>query len=117
MAILLPVALIGAMYFFLIRPQQQQMKQHRELVATLDVGDEVVTSSGIYGIITEIDDEIVWLEVAQELELKMAREAIQRLAVEVDADELDYEELEEISEDDGLPNPSSPLSTGRWWHR
>jgi preprotein translocase subunit YajC len=101
MALLLPVALIGAMYFFLIRPQQQQMKQHRELVSTLGVGDEVVTSSGIYGIITELDDEIVWLEVAQELELKMAREAIQRLADDPEAENEDEDdELEEISEDE-----------------
>ncbi|MCH7789879.1 MAG: preprotein translocase subunit YajC [Acidobacteria bacterium] len=100
MAILLPVALVGAMYFFLIRPQQQQMKQHRKLLATIDVGDEVVTSSGIYGIITEIEDEIVWLEVAQELELKLAREAIQRLAVDPEVEESDVDELEEISEDE-----------------
>ena len=100
MEILLPVALVGAMYFFLIRPQQQQVKAQRELIASLDVGDEVVTSSGIYGIITELEESIVWLEVAKDLELKLAREAIQRMAVEPEPDESDEVDLEEISEDE-----------------
>ncbi len=101
MALLLPVVLLGALYFFAIRPQQQQMREHRELIASLEAGDEVVTTAGIYGTISEIEGDIVWLEVAQDLELKLAREAVQRLAIDdLDEDELDLDADEVVAMED-----------------
>ena len=62
---LLPLVLIFVVfYFLLIRPQQKRQKEHREMVAALQKGDEVATAGGILGKITEVSDSFVKLEVA-----------------------------------------------------
>lgn len=75
----------GAMYFVLIRPQQQRVKEHQALVAAVEVGDEVLTSSGLYGLIVGIEgdhDEILRLEIAEGVVVSMARNAVTEVAVE-----------------------------------
>lgn len=82
--------LLGAIfYFLLIRPQNQRRRAQMQMQTELDVGDEVVTTAGIYGTITEIDDDygIVTIEVAPSTEIRFSKAAVaQRL---VDEDELD----------------------------
>jgi preprotein translocase subunit YajC len=88
--LILPFFLI--MYFLVIRPQSQRRKAQMRLQSELEVGDEVVTTAGIYGTITEIDDEygIVTLEVAPGMEVRFSRAAVaQRL---LDDEELDQTE-------------------------
>jgi preprotein translocase subunit YajC len=68
--------LVAAFLLLIVRPQRRQMAAHRALVAALEVGDEVVTSGGIYGTIREIDETAVVLEVAPGIELRVARGAI-----------------------------------------
>jgi preprotein translocase subunit YajC len=87
----MPVALlyflfIGvAFYVFLVRPQRRQVAAHRALVATLEVGDEVITSGGVFGTIRGIEDAAVDLEVASGVVLRVARGAIaQRVTPEID---------------------------------
>jgi preprotein translocase subunit YajC len=61
----------------LMRQQQRRLRQHQALVASLDIGDEVVTTSGIFGTITSLDDDdTAMLEVAPGLNLKIAKRAI-----------------------------------------
>lgn len=99
--IILPL-MFGVIYLLMIRPQQKKMAAHRQLLANLEVGDVVVTSSGIYGAIAEIEDAFVWLEVAPEVELKVAKAAITELAPEdEDHDEEDELEAAEASDDEG----------------
>jgi preprotein translocase subunit YajC len=76
MALLLPVALLGLFYVFLILPKQRELKRHNALVASLEVGDEVMTGSGFYGILTEIDADTVMVRLAPGLEVKLARRAV-----------------------------------------
>ena len=74
---LLPLILIVVIFWFLlIRPQMKRNKQHRELVAGLSVGDEVVTSGGMLGTITEVDESFVSLEVANGVVIKLQRHAV-----------------------------------------
>jgi len=55
---MLPIILMfGAMYFLLIAPQRKKQKQHEAMMNSLKVGDEVVTSGGIYGVITSVKDD------------------------------------------------------------
>jgi preprotein translocase subunit YajC len=68
--------LVAAFLLLIVRPQRRQMAAHRALVASLQVGDEVVTSGGIYGTIFGLDDEAVDLEVASGVVLRVARGAI-----------------------------------------
>ena len=71
--------IFGVFYFLLIRPQQKQQKQHREMVASAKRGDKVVTSSGIHGTIQAIDDQIVMLEIADKVQIKIDRNFIQSI--------------------------------------
>jgi preprotein translocase subunit YajC len=91
----LPLLLIGVVfYFLLIRPQNQRRRAQMEMQSAIEVGDEIVTTAGIYGTITEIDDDygIVTLEVAPGTEIRVARVAIAtRLA-----DEEEFEDEDEV---------------------
>ncbi|MDX1504714.1 MAG: preprotein translocase subunit YajC [Spongiibacter sp.] len=70
------VLMFGLFYFIAIRPQRKRQKEHAAMVAALAKGDEVVTSSGILGKVTKIDDDYVVLSVADNVELKFQRVAI-----------------------------------------
>jgi preprotein translocase subunit YajC len=80
----LPLLLI--FYFMLIRPQQKRVKEHAQLIAALEVGDDVLLSSGIYGAVTQIDREMLEVEVADGVELRVARNAVSEI-VDYDADD------------------------------
>lgn len=66
-------------YFLLIRPQQQKQKQQRALLDALKKGDKVVTTSGIWGTITNLGKETVTLQIADNTKIKMQRDNISRL--------------------------------------
>ena len=66
-----------AMYFLMIRPQRKRMRQQAELQASIGVGDEVVTNSGIYGFITGEEGDKFWLEIDENVQIRIARAAIQ----------------------------------------
>lgn len=80
--LLIIVVTFALMWVVFIVPQQRRVRQHQSLVATLQVGDEVMTTAGIYGRITFMDDELVRLEVAPGVELRVARGAIAKRTVE-----------------------------------
>lgn len=73
----LPLIVIFAVfYFMLIRPQMKRSKEHKNLVAALSKGDEVVTNGGLLGKITEVSDSFVTLELADNLQIKLQRQAV-----------------------------------------
>ncbi len=78
MELLVPIAILGVMYAVLILPQQRRVKEHRSYVASLQVGDEVVTTSGLFGTVTTLDAERAGLRIAPGVEVTMARMAIAR---------------------------------------
>jgi preprotein translocase subunit YajC len=82
-AVLLPVYIlifVGLIYFIGIRPQQRRRKELEGLVTRLKPGDEVVTVSGIYGTISEIEDGgTLLLEVAEDVDMRFATGSIARL--------------------------------------
>ncbi len=73
-----PLILIFAiMYFPLIRPQQQKMKQHRAMVEALRRGDQVVTQGGLIGKVTKVkDDGEVEVEIASGVSVRVVRHTI-----------------------------------------
>lgn len=79
-----------AMYFFMIRPQRRRMRETQELQRSIQVGDEVITTSGVYGIITGEDgDSRFWLEIDDDVQIRIARAAISgksSLSEDADAD-------------------------------
>lgn len=60
-------------YFLLIRPQQKKHKQHQEMISNLKKGDKVITSGGIHGVITKVDDTDVQVEIADKIRIKVTR--------------------------------------------
>lgn len=66
-------------YFLLIRPQSKKAKQHREMVAALAKGDEVVSNGGLLGKISKVGDSFVELEVADGVSVKIQRQAVANL--------------------------------------
>ena len=79
----LPLLLMLAVfYFLLIRPQQRRARAQRDLVQSLDVGDEVVTIGGIHGIIAEVDDETVMIDVGGGTRIRFIKQAVARKRVD-----------------------------------
>jgi preprotein translocase subunit YajC len=60
-------------YFLLIRPQQKKTKQHREMVSSLKKGDRIITSGGIHGRITGLDETTLTVEISDRVRVKVAR--------------------------------------------
>ncbi|MGI8874082.1 MAG: preprotein translocase subunit YajC [Egibacteraceae bacterium] len=85
---ILPIVLIIAVfYLLLIRPQQKRARQHRELVGSVDVGDQVVTIGGLHGTVRSLDDDTIRLELAPNLDVTVAKQAVSRRLVDADAGE------------------------------
>jgi len=73
---MLPIAIFVIFYFLLIRPQQKSQKRHKELLSNLKKGDQVVTSGGIYGTIAKLRGDVVLLQIADQVKIRVARSAI-----------------------------------------
>jgi len=72
-----PIILIFVIfYFLLIRPQQQKQKQHAEMVSKLKKGDHVVTTGGIYGIISTVKDKTVLLKIDENVKIEIQKGCI-----------------------------------------
>ena len=89
--LLFMLPLIAIYYFLLVRPRQRQQKHTQDMLANLQVGDEVVTTSGIYGQVEEFDEGTLFLRVADEAVIKVARQAI--------AQKIEYQEDWEDEDD------------------
>ncbi len=76
--ILLPV-FFAVFYFLLIRPQQKRVKEHAELIRSVEPGDDVLTTGGLYGTITTIDGQIAELEIADGVVVRIQRAAVAEL--------------------------------------
>ena len=88
----LPLLMIVGFYFLLIRPQRNRQRAQQALLSSLEVGDEVLTTGGIFGTIIEIDDDAgaVVVEIAPGTRVKMLRQGIsQRFVEEEEYDEDD----------------------------
>jgi preprotein translocase subunit YajC len=93
-------------YFLLIRPQRNRQRQQQTLLSALHVGDDIMTSGGLFGTITDIDDDhdSVTVEIAPGTEVRMLRRAI--------AQRLTEEPEEEYSDDYSDDDPADERSNG-----
>jgi len=74
--LVMPIALIAIMYFLMIRPQMKRAKEHKSLLDKLARGDEIITSGGIAGTITDIGDNFVTVEVADGVRVRVQKAAV-----------------------------------------
>ena len=96
---LLPILLISAVFYLLImRPARNRQKQQASLLSALNPGASIMTTAGVFGTITAIDDDNIMVEVAPGVELRMVRASVGRVldepsvadVTDFDAAEMDY---------------------------
>ena len=93
-----------AMYFFMIRPQRRRVREQQDLQRSIQVGDEVVTTSGLYGTITGEDgDARFWLEIDDDVQIRIARAAVQGKA----SPDADTGAAPDSVDDDSVAAPAS----------
>jgi preprotein translocase subunit YajC len=98
---LIPIVLLfGLMYFLLIRPQQKRVREQQDIVKSLEVGDEILTTAGLYGTVTLIDGEVMLVEVAEGLEVRMSKAAVSQLVTYDEDDDVDEAEDAGTTADD-----------------
>jgi preprotein translocase subunit YajC len=107
--IFLPLMFL-ALWAIVILPQQRRMRAHQRLVSVLEEGDEVMTTSGILGTITAIDDEVIHLEVAPGVTLRIVRAAIARRMTEPEPEPEPEPEVDEAPEVDQAPVSEPPVA-------
>ena len=67
-----------AMYFFLIRPQRRRAREQQDVQKSIEIGDEIITTSGIFGRVSGEDGPLrFWIEVDEDVHIRVARAAIQ----------------------------------------
>lgn len=69
-------AIFAIMYFMMIRPQQKRQKEHQKMLESLKKGDKVVTSTGIHGTITDIEDTTYIVQIADNTKVKFEKTAV-----------------------------------------
>jgi preprotein translocase subunit YajC len=85
--VIMLLLMMGGMYFLLIAPQQKKAKQQAALIAALKSGDEIVTSSGIYGVITNVKDDRFVVRIAENTKIEIDKASIARVTSQSDAEE------------------------------
>jgi preprotein translocase subunit YajC len=97
------IILIGFLliYLLFVRPQKRRQSQQQQLLEELRVGDEVLTAGGIYGTISQLEDDQVTVEIAPEIEVRVARRAIAGVTSEPEEDEPGEDETEPDEPHDG----------------
>ena len=76
---MLPLVLIfAAMYFLLLRPQRKRQKETAALQSSIAEGDEVILNSGMYGFVSEVEDDLLWIEIAEKVEVRVTKGSIAR---------------------------------------
>ena len=97
------VAMFALLWLLLIRPQRQRLQEQRRLHAEVEVGDEILTAGGFYGVVREVgeDDDLV-VEIAPGTDVRMARRAVAAIVPPEDEydEEIVEEEVEELVEDE-----------------
>jgi preprotein translocase subunit YajC len=87
------VAMFALLWLFLIAPQRRRAQAQRELLASIKVGDEILTVGGLYGHVRAIDeDDDLEVEIAEGLQVRMARRAVAAVIPPDDDDEAEVDE-------------------------
>lgn len=117
--LILFVLLFGAMYFLWLRPQRKKMQQRQiQQVRSIDVGDEVVTQSGIIGTVVGLDDDRAEIQVSTGVVITVVRAAIGRRIEPVVPEAAQPDDGDDDDHDDyGSGAVDEPQQRGRFWQR
>jgi len=101
------LVLLVLMWFLLIRPQRRRQLETQRLIDSVTVGSEVVTAGGLYGTVTALQDDEVRLEIADGIEVRVAKRAIAGTVSEDEEPEEDEEDEEDEEEEAEEPEEES----------
>lgn len=115
--LLILILLFVVMYAAMIRPQQKRAREHQALIAAVQVGDEVMTTAGIFGTVTAVEGDVISIEISPGTVMRVARAGIgRRLSAELEQfeagetfDDID-DELGESVADDTAPTNGDALA-------
>jgi preprotein translocase subunit YajC len=88
------VALFALLWLFILRPQRRRQLEQLQMQDTLHVGDEIVTAGGIRGHVRHLDDEVLKVEIAPDVEVRLDRRAVAAVVPEEEEEEDEPEELD-----------------------
>lgn len=118
--IVLYVLFFGALWYFMIRPQSVQQRKHQALVGGLKRGDRVITSGGIHGVVVEVKDDTLVVQIAARTEITVQRGAVQSVIGKISRDDLRRQgkgrtagsDVDDLTADPGTSedDPSTPSS-------
>jgi preprotein translocase subunit YajC len=100
------VLMLAVMYVLMIRPQRQRQAQQQQMIESASVGDDVLTTGGIYGTISEAEGDDIVVEIADGVTVHMTRRGIAAVLPPEDEAEEDLEELDEP----GVTDEEEPVS-------
>ena len=95
------LVLLALMWFMLIRPQRRRQLEAQRMLQTIEVGKEIVTAGGVYGTITAVDDDEVRVQIADGVEIRLAKRAVAGVI---------SEDEEPEDEDDAEPDEDAPAT-------
>ena len=104
MTLLFPALLLVVLYFFMIVPQRKKQKAQQELLARIGPGDEVLTAGGIYGGVTEVDGNDLYLEIAPGVEIKVTKRSVADVVYRADT-KADTKAVEKPAAEPAVPEP------------
>ena len=90
--LIIMVLMLGVMYVLMIRPQRQRQAQQQSMIDGCGVGDDVLTTGGIYGTVTQVDGDDVVVEIAPTITVHMTRRGIAAVLPPEEEDEADDED-------------------------
>lgn len=109
------VVMFVVMYFLAIRPQQKRQRATQEMLARLAPGDEIVTVGGIYGDVVEVHDDRIVLEIAEDVQIEVARRAVAQIIPPETEETGEADRLEVAAESvDGGAAPEPVREEKRW---
>ena len=78
-SLILPIGLVVLFYFFLIRPQSKRHKEHKAMISELQKGEEIVTTGGVLGKVTNIGENFITLEISKDVSINIQKNAVQSI--------------------------------------
>ena len=116
MSLIFLIALPVLMYFLLIRPQQRRAKEQRDLLSAVAEGDEVMTTGGIYGYVNAVEDDTIWLDIAEGVEIRIAKGAVAKRIPAAERPTCQADAAERRGDRAPMPwtRPTRPTTPTRW---
>ncbi len=110
-ALIVIVSIFGLLWVLVLLPQQRRVRAHQQLVMSLEEGDEVILTAGIFGRITVLGPEELDLEVAPGVELRVARQAVlRRVEHAIDSNRVAEDADAEIVDGDDFDAPTDEIT-------